>query len=75
MTKASDLPPAAARRAAPHSYERHGYHGRGPLFLAEGPGLSKVDDEDVLAYLKAENAYFEAAMKPHSRWSRRCSRR
>ena len=28
-------------------------------------GYPKVDDEDVLAYLKAENAYFEAAMKPH----------
>ena len=25
-----------------------------------------VDDADVLAYLKAENAYFEAAMKPHA---------
>jgi oligopeptidase B len=25
-----------------------------------------VDDPDVLSYLKAENAYFEAAMKPHA---------
>src|SRR3546814_7098688 len=24
-----------------------------------------VDDPDVLAYVKAENAWFEAAMKPH----------
>ena len=29
------------------------------------PAIPKVDDEEVLAYLKAENAYFEAAMAPH----------
>ena len=29
------------------------------------PAIPKVEDEDVLAYLKAENAYFEAAMAPH----------
>ena len=29
-------------------------------------GYPKVDDKDVLDYLKAENAYFEAAMKPHA---------
>jgi oligopeptidase B len=28
-------------------------------------GYPKIDDEDVLNYLKAENAYYEAAMKPH----------
>ena len=30
------------------------------------PGYPKVEDQDVLAYLKAENAYFEAAMAPHA---------
>ena len=28
--------------------------------------IPTVDDKDVLDYLKAENAYFEAAMKPHA---------
>src|SRR3546814_5824053 len=29
------------------------------------PGYPKVEDAAVLGYLKAENAYFEAAMAPH----------
>src|SRR3546814_20291393 len=29
------------------------------------PGYPKVEDADVLSYLKAENAYFETAMAPH----------
>ena len=29
------------------------------------PAIPQVNDPDVLGYLNAENAYFEAAMKPH----------
>ena len=29
------------------------------------PGYPQVKDPDVLGYLNAANAYFEAAMKPH----------
>ena len=36
-----------------------------PWAWLRDPGYPKVEDEEVLAYLKAENAYFEAAMKPH----------
>ncbi|MFN3389715.1 MAG: S9 family peptidase [Allosphingosinicella sp.] len=57
-------PPRAEQR--PYSYERHGYRVEDPYFWMKDQGYPKIDDEDVLAYLKAENAYFDAAMKPHA---------
>ena len=65
MTQASKLaaPPKAAQR--PYSYERHGYRVEDPYHWLKDQGYPKVDDADVLEYLKVENAYFEAAMKPH----------
>jgi oligopeptidase B len=66
MTKARDLPPPPRAEQRPYSYERHGYRVEDPWFWLKDQGYPKVDDADVLAYLKAENAYFEAAMKPHS---------
>ena len=65
MTRTSDLPapPKAEQRA--YAYERHGYRVEDPYFWMKDQGYPKVDDADVLAYLTAENAYFEAAMKPH----------
>ena len=55
-------PPVAQQR--PHSYERHGITVEDPYFWLKDQGYPTVDDPDVLAYLKAENAYFEAQMKP-----------
>jgi oligopeptidase B len=66
MTKASDLPPPPKAEQRPHSYERHGFTVEDPYFWLKDQGYPKVDDEPVLSYLKAENAYFEAAMKPHA---------
>jgi oligopeptidase B len=57
-------PPVAGKR--PHSYTRHGYTVEDPYFWLKDQGYPKVDDADVLAYLKAENAYFEQQMKPHA---------
>ncbi|MDB5683632.1 MAG: Oligopeptidase, partial [Sphingomonas bacterium] len=57
-------PPAAAVR--PHSYTRHGITIEDPYAWLKDAGYPKVDDPEVLDYLKAENAYFEAAMKPHA---------
>ena len=65
MTKATDLPPPPKAEQRPHSYERHGFTVEDPYFWIKDQGYPKVDDADVLNYLKAENAYFEAAMKPH----------
>jgi len=57
-------PPRAEPRA--YRYERHGHVIEDPYAWLKDPAYPKVEDEAVLAYLKAENAYFEAAMKPHS---------
>ncbi|MFS0737937.1 S9 family peptidase [Sphingomonas sp. 1P06PA] len=58
-------PPVAARQ--PHSYERHGVTIEDPYFWLKDQGYPKVDDAAVLDYLKAENGYFEAAMKPREK--------
>ncbi len=56
-------PPVAEIR--PTSFERHGIKVEDPYAWLKDASYPVVDDEDVLAYLKAENAYFEAVMKPH----------
>ncbi len=56
-------PPRAEPR--PYRYERHGHVIEDPFHWLRDPGYPTVEDEEVLAYLKAENAYFEAAMAPH----------
>ena len=65
MNKASTLPSAPRAELRPHSYTRHGVTIDDPWAWIRDPGYPDVQDEDVLAYLKAENAYFEAAMAPH----------
>ncbi len=65
MTKPSDLPAPPRAEQRPYSYERHGYRVEDPYFWLKDQTYPKVDDADVLAYLKAENAYFETAMAPH----------
>jgi len=55
-------PPRAERRD--HSYARHGRTVEDPYAWLKDPKYPAVDDPDVLAYLRAENAYFDAAMKP-----------
>ena len=62
MTKLPS-PPVAARR--PHAFNHHGIALEDPYAWLRDPEYPEVRDPDVLAYLKAENAYFEAAMAPH----------
>lgn len=62
MTDTS-TPPIAATR--PHSFTTHGITIDDPWAWIKDPGYPDVKDRDVLAYLEAENAYFEAAMAPH----------
>lgn len=57
-------PPVAAKK--PHSYTRHGVTISDDYHWLKDQGYPKVDDVAVLDYLKAENAYFEAQMKPHA---------
>lgn len=56
-------PPVAATR--PHSFTAHGVTIEDPWAWLKDPNYPEVTDKDVLAYLEAENAYFEAVMKPH----------
>ncbi|MEA3035958.1 MAG: oligopeptidase [Sphingomonadales bacterium] len=60
----TDLPPAPRAEPRPYSYERHGKRIEDPWHWLRDPGYPNVTDKDVLAYLEAENAYFEAAMAP-----------
>lgn len=56
-------PPTAEQR--PHSYERHGVTIEDPWHWLRDPKYPEVDDPDVLAYLKAENAYFDGWKAEH----------
>ncbi|WP_097092500.1 S9 family peptidase [Novosphingobium sp. Chol11] len=58
----NSMPPSAARR--PHSFTRHGITVEDPWAWLRDPGYPDVKDKDVLAYLEAENAFFESAMQP-----------
>ena len=55
-------PPRAEQR--PYSYTRHGITIEDPYFWLKDQSYPVVDDEDVLDYVKAENAWFEAQMEP-----------
>ena len=56
-------PPVAETR--PFHFEAHGVRIDDPWAWLKDPGYPEVTDPDILAYLKAENAYFEAQMAPH----------
>jgi oligopeptidase B len=56
-------PPVADRR--PHSFTVHGITIEDPYAWIKDPGYPEVSDPDVLAYIAAENTYFESMMAPH----------
>ena len=56
-------PPVAEQR--PHSSTHHGITVEDPWHWLRDPNYPNVDDADVLAYLEAENDYFDAMMSPH----------
>ena len=65
MTRTADLPPPPRATPRPYSFERHGIRVEDEYHWLRDSSYPTVDDPDVLAYLNAENAYFEAAMAPH----------
>ena len=65
MNRAAELPAPPKAEQRPYSYERHGIRIEDPYHWLKDQSYPKIDDPDVLAYLKAENAYFEAWKKPH----------
>jgi oligopeptidase B len=58
-------PPTAQRR--PYSYEAHGVAIEDPWHWLRDMNYPQVGDPDVLAYLHAENDYFEGWKKQHER--------
>jgi oligopeptidase B len=60
---APSAPPIAEQRA--HSYTRHGITISDPYNWLHDKSYPVIDDKDVLAYLEAENAWFEAQMAQH----------
>ncbi len=65
MNTPTDLPQPPRAEQRPHSFEYHGHVVEDPWAWLRDQGYPNVTDENVLSYLKAENAYFEAAMEPH----------
>jgi len=59
-TAAEIKPPVAEKRA--HSYTHHGITIEDPYDWLYDKSYPTVDDADVLAHVRAENAYFEAKM-------------
>lgn len=55
-------PPVAAKK--PHTFTHHGVTIEDPYHWLRDPGYPEVRDAEVLAHLEAENAWFEARMKP-----------
>jgi len=65
MTASTNLPAPPTAEQRPYSFERHGVTVQDPYHWLKDQSYPTVDDADVLSYLRAENAYFEAAMAPH----------
>jgi oligopeptidase B len=65
MNKVAELikPPVAERRE--HRVTFHGVTLEDPWAWLRDPGYPEVTDPDVLAYLNAENAYFQEWLKPN----------
>ena len=66
MTDAAALPAPPKAEMRPHAYTHHGITLEDPYHWLKDDSYPKVDDADVLAYLEAENRYFEAAMAPQA---------
>lgn len=60
---ALSTPPVAAVK--PHTSTRHGIELTDPYHWLKDQSYPTVDDPEVLAYLEAENGYFESVMGPH----------
>ncbi|WP_428631522.1 S9 family peptidase [Sphingopyxis sp.] len=60
------LPAAPLAEKRPHETVLHGKKLSDPYHWLKDESYPTIDDKDVLDYVKAENAYFDAAMKPHA---------
>lgn len=58
----TDLPPPPRAAVRPTTVTHHGVSIEDPYAWLRDPGYPEVGDPEILAYLEAENAYFDAAM-------------
>jgi oligopeptidase B len=58
-------PPVAVTRE--HTFTQHGITVSDPWAWLRDAGYPEVDDPEVLAYLEAENRYFDQQMAPHAK--------
>src|SRR6478672_5136583 len=65
MDKPADIPAPPTAEQRPFSYERHGVTIEDPWHWLRDPKYPEVDDPDVIAYLKQENAYFDGWKAEH----------
>ena len=65
MDQSASLPSPPQAQQRPYSYERHGVTIEDPWHWLRDAKYPEVDDPDVLAYLKAENAYFDGWRAQH----------
>src|SRR4051812_27579563 len=65
MDQPTSLPAPPQAEQRPYSYERHGVTIEDPWHWLRDPKYPEVDDPDVIAYLKQENAFFEGWKAPH----------
>jgi oligopeptidase B len=61
-SEAPTSPPIAEKRE--HSFTHHGITVSDPYHWLKDQSYPTIDDEDVLDYVKAENAWFETRMAP-----------
>ena len=60
----ADRPAPPVARRVPHSYTRHGVTIEDPYAWLRDPGYPQVTESEILAYLNAENVYFESGIEP-----------
>lgn len=65
-TNLTDKTAAPVADKRPHDMTLHGTTLSDPYHWLKDESYPVIDDKDVLDYVKAENAYFDAEMKPHA---------
>jgi oligopeptidase B len=65
MNKATNLPAPPSAAQKPHTHQAHGVSWNDPWHWLRDPKYPEVNEPDVLAYLNAENAYFDGWAKQH----------
>lgn len=61
----AELPGAPVAEKRPHTFSHHGYTVSDPWNWIRDKDYPNTDDEPVLDYLKAENAYFKRWLEPN----------